>query len=479
MDPRTAALICGTFVVCVLAFDFKQSPSVSKATWVPLLWILIMASRPVAQWFDTSAGAFLANPGDGTPMDRNLLTCMIAAALVILARRNTQWGAWLARNPWVFALFIYAGLSVLWSEYPAVAIKRWFRGFGSVLMILVILSEKDPTAATAAVIRRCAWILVPASLVLVKYYRDLAVVYNTWTGEEYLVGVSTDKNGLGRLCLVSGIFAFWELFVYRAWARAPRRLVSIGLHVSLFGLILWMLRASHSSTSLGCVIFGSVLFLIFGILKIERRSAHLGTIILLGGGVMALLALGTDLLETAIAGLGRDMTLTDRVFIWRDLLEMGTNPVLGVGYDSFWLGERLDRFIRVHQVNEAHNGYIEIYVELGIVGLILFAGVLISAFSKAKESLTKEPAYGKLRLVVVAVCLLYNVTEAADKATTFIFFMLLLVAMDRPVERRVEGEDRERIKQRKEPGPEGFPRTSVSPRGPHGQGARSQSMSCR
>lgn len=444
MNPRTAALICGVLVAFVLIYDVRHTASVSKATWVPLVWVLVLASRPVAQWFDPSAGAFAADPTEGTAMDRNLLIFLMAAAYIVLARRRIEWGRWVLRNRWVFIYLVFAAISVLWSDYPAIALKRWFRAVGAILVILIILSEEDPVAAFAAIVRRCAWILVPASIVLFKYYRDVAVVYNTWTGQEYVIGVSTDKNGLGRLCLVAGIFAFWELFVYRDWLRkTSHRLLHMGLHVSLLGLAWWMLVASHSSTALGCMLFGCLLFLVFGLINVERRT-FLGTIILAVIGMGALLALGTDMMETVVASLGRDMTLTDRVFVWRDLLDMGTDPLIGVGYDSFWLGQRLEHFIDVHQVNEAHSGYISIYIELGAVGLALFVALVLSAYSKAKSSLALHPAYAKLRLALIAICLVYNVTEAADKATTLIFFMLLAVAMD-PPKARLEGEGERQI----------------------------------
>ena len=67
------------------------------------------------------------------------------------------------------------------------------------------------------------------------------------------------------------------------------------------------------------------------------------------------------------ASVGRDPTLTDRTKIWSLVLSMHTNPLIGTGYESFWLGPRL---LKVWQgglggINEAHNGYLEFSSILG------------------------------------------------------------------------------------------------------------------
>jgi O-antigen ligase len=60
---------------------------------------------------------------------------------------------------------------------------------------------------------------------------------------------------------------------------------------------------------------------------------------------------------------------------------MQANPVLGAGYECFWLGPRL---LRVWQqfggLNEAHNGYLEVYLNLGIAGLFLLSVFLIASY---------------------------------------------------------------------------------------------------
>jgi O-antigen ligase len=151
------------------------------------------------------------------------------------------------------------------------------------------------------------------------------------------------------------------------------------------------------------------------------------------GSAAVLLSFALNLPELVVASLGRDLTLTDRTFIWHDLLGVGTNPVFGIGYDTFWLGERLEWFLEKHQVNSAHNGYLEAYLEVGWIGLLLLVAFLITVFAKVKRALESDVSYGRLLAATLAVFLFYNVTEAGYKPTTLVCFMLLLVAMTAPV----------------------------------------------
>ena len=70
-----------------------------------------------------------------------------------------------------------------WSEEPFVASKRWLKDFGNVVMVLVLLTEKNPLDAVRAVFVRCAYLLVPLSVLFVKYYVWLGKVYSSATGE--------------------------------------------------------------------------------------------------------------------------------------------------------------------------------------------------------------------------------------------------------------------------------------------------------
>lgn len=81
--------------------------------------------------------------------------------------------------------------------------------------------------------------------------------------------------------------------------------------------------------------------------------------------------------------MGRNPNLTDRTLIWKVLLNTHTNPLIGTGYESFWLGPRSDWLWQQKEtagLNEAHNGYLGVYLNLGIIGLSLLTALLISSY---------------------------------------------------------------------------------------------------
>ncbi len=73
---------------------------------------------------------------------------------------------------------------------------------------------------------------------------------------------------------------------------------------------------------------------------------------------------------------GHESTLMGRAELWGELLALHTNPIFGVGFESFWLGDNANPIwdVRWWHVDEAHNGYLEVYLDLGLVGLFLLWG---------------------------------------------------------------------------------------------------------
>lgn len=435
MPPRIA-LACVTMLILGILISDSRNRRVSLALWIPLIWVGLLASRPFSRWLNPIDLSLSGGAEEGSPLDRNILSVLIAAAAFVLFTRRLRLTQWIKHNPWLFVFFFYCGISILWSDFPAIALKRWIRAVGALLMILVVLSEEDPVEALAMLIRRCAYILIPLSVLVIKYYREQGVVYDAWTGAELLVGVTTDKNALGRLCLVCGLFVMWEIITSKHNSHIHQDRLNKAIRFIMLATTLWLLKLADSATSLVGIVIGAAIIVALGLSPIRKSSRFLGTLAVLGVATAITFTMSFGLAERVAAGLGRNLTLTDRTFIWADLLNMQTNPVIGVGYDSFWLGERLMRFVETRHVTTSHNGYLEMYLELGTVGLCLFAALLLSVFQKAKRSMEVSLAYGRLRLAILTVFLLYNITESGYKVTTFICFVLMLVAIEFPAKVR-------------------------------------------
>jgi len=150
--------------------------------------------------------------------------------------------------------------------------------------------------------------------------------------------------------------------------------------------------------------------------------------------LLCALYLAGDLVSSTAATLGRDDTLTGRTDIWARVLSMAEHPIVGGGYSSFWLGERLLTLWNEYSWHpiEAHNGYLEIYLDLGIIGLTLLAGVIVSAYASIRAAITSQVEYAALRLSLLVASILYNVTESAFRPGLLMYFLFLLTVFRLP-----------------------------------------------
>jgi O-antigen ligase len=369
---------------------------------------------------------------EGSPFDRLIFLSLIVAGVLVLARRRASWQSIIAGNKWVFLCFVYLGISALWSDYPFVAFKRWIKDVGNVVMVLVILSEDEPIEAVKTVLLRCSYLVVFLSVLFIKYFPDIGRYYNPWTWTYHYGGVTSDKNMLGMSLFVCALFLFWNLLELRKEASTNR--MQILSHFGLIVAVLWLFHMANSSTAQSCTVLGA------GLLIATRKAAirekfNQFALFLLGGVVLLLLLDGFfNLREKAAAALGRDSTLTGRMEIWQIVLNEKTNPWIGVGFYSFWLGDRPERLSEQYwfHLNESHSGYLETYLNSGLFGLFLLGLVLAYGFKRVKERLLLQEQFGDLRLAFLVGVLVYNITEAAFSRLSPVWFALLLVILEYP-----------------------------------------------
>lgn len=438
MPPTIALLLWLILLLALLCFDPAKERGTSLVLWVPLIWVCIVASRLPSQWIGYDLVSASQALEDGNSMDRAFLSILIILAFGTLISRSFQWRTFFTRNFFLTAFLLFALVSVCWSDVPLIALKRWLRDLGNYLVILVILSDPDPLRAVRTVLRRLCYFLIPLSIVLIKYYPTIGKQFGYWSGENYFVGVATSKNMLGALCLVSGIFFFWDSLT--RWSdrkeRRTRRIIFVNL--AFIAMTLWLLRLASSATSSVCLVIGCLVILITHMNVFKRHPTFFKTLIFSAFPLYLILAFVLDLGGELAEAVGRNPTLTDRTIIWRTVLSLHTNPLFGTGYASFWLGSRLQAVWRVvGGINEAHNGYLEAYLDLGLIGIALIVGFLISSYRKISRELTGGSALAQLSFAFWTAALFYNMTEAAFKFH-LMWLALLLAAIAVPV--RAESE---------------------------------------
>ena len=434
----------------------------SQWIWIPYVWLFIVSTRSLSSWLSRAAqdGTVVDPDLSGSPLDRGLLTFLIVLGLFVLGLRAKRTKTILGRNKWLVLLFLYMALSIIWSNFPAISFRRCFRSMGTLVMVLVALTENDPLGAMRALLRRLYLVHIPLSIVAVKYFRNIGVAYTHDGIEEMWVGLAVHKNNLGQVAMCSGLVSTWRIL--QNWAKKK-----LTLDLLLFVLTLWVLHGSKNSHSSTAIIgFGVGAAALFGLQYLKRRVTQARRIILAGTIAVTLLApfayfvfeaFDTTPVALMLEATGRDMTLTGRTGLWTDLLNNAAkSPVLGVGLGAFWVGKigyamyPLDNWSRVTpgwRPGQGHNGYIDVYVDLGVIGVVLVLLVVVSAFAGALDDLQNRFELGTLRLTLLLSIVMNNLTESSLlKGTHSLWFLFLLVAVNIPgASRRVRSERAARL----------------------------------
>jgi len=384
-------------------------------------------------WLGVSYGTATQALEEGNPLDRTIFLLLTVAAIAILVSRSFQWGNFVVQNSALAFFLAFALLSVAWSDFPLPTFKKWFRDMGVYMAVLVVLSDPRPLEAVRTVLRRVCYLLVPLSILLIKYYPYLGKSFSAWGGQEY-TGVSTSKNMLGAVCLVSGIFFFWDTVT--RWHQRRDKLVRrvILVNIAFIGMILWLLNLSQSNTSTICLAIGCVMIAAANCNFGRRHPNWVKALAPVSFLVYLILTLGFGMGGQLSQAVGRSADMSDRTHIWEVLLSVPINPVLGTGYQSFWLGPRAEWVwarLGGDNVLEAHNGYLQIYLELGLIGLFLLCMFLIATYRKIGKRLQPLTPLGSLGLGLWTLLLFYNVTEAAFGAG-LLFINLLMGSLTVP-----------------------------------------------
>jgi O-antigen ligase len=302
------------------------------------------------------------------------------------------------------------------------------------MMVLIVLTDPNPFAAFKRFLLRPAFLLLPLSVLFIKYYPKLGRGYDRWNYQPIHIGITYNKNLLGVICLIWGIGLVWLLLeTFKGGRRARGPLIIAGLTLPLAP---WLLYYARSATSLSCFLIGSAIVLWTSLRSVVRRPflVHSAAAAVVAASFAALFL---DFGAAALNTLGKDPTLTGRTELWERLLGMANNPLLGAGFESFWLGRRLEELWGVYwwRPNQAHNGYLEVYISLGWTGLVLLGLMLATGYRRIVAAVRVGGEACNLRLAYFVVAIIYNFTEASFRMGSVVWIFLLLAIIGIPKSR--------------------------------------------
>lgn len=408
--------------------DAKSHPGHSAALWLPTLWMMRCGSRGVDAW---------VGGGENGRLDPIVIGILIALGVVALLRRRCQWGRIFAHNSAIFIFYGYIIVSLSWVETLENPAIKMLRPLGDLVMALLVATDPEPFEAIITLFRRVAILLIPMSVVLVKYYASLGRMQDKHWGSDSWIGVATHKNPLGQLCMVSMLAFIWSLVSAK---RSGQRLRDQKMTSVYLGLTAYLMFGggpqSRSSTSILCLMLVVGLFAV--LFHLRNRIQQIMRWLLIGslalGAVALVLQISGSSLQAVVAeSFDKDATLSDRSYLWEDVIRIGMkNPMIGSGYGGFWvesiyaqLSDKVD-----NAPKEAHNGYLETFANLGFIGLGLLAFVIIQSLVSAASTIRSDFEYGCLRLSILIMVVVMNWSEATfPRGMHLWWFGFLVVAV--------------------------------------------------
>lgn len=430
MPPVIALILVSCLVLSLLAMDRRRFGQVSPALWLPVLWILLAGSRTISQWLNLGNPAYPSAVAEGSPLDVAVFLGIIMLGGMVLLRRRLAIADLIRQNRWLTA-FIAIGLaSVLWSDFPVIATKRWIKTLGHPVMALIVLTDPKSGEAFRVVMRRAAFVLVSYSVLLIKYYPQYGRQFDQWSGKAFDTGVGLTKNDLGYICMIFGLYFVWELLHRVGKHGGKSSIADVGIRVVFIAAIMWLLKRADSATSIATLTLGIAVLILTSLPAVNKRriGAYAVTVLL----AALCLELLFDPYAYIVELLERNPNLTDRTLVWQDVMALQPNVLLGAGFESFWLGERLEILWSKWwwQPNQAHNGYIEMYLHLGIVGLVLLSGMIVSTFRRVTTQFETDACSASLRLAYLLAIVAFNYAEAGFKAVHLVWTVFYLIAIE-------------------------------------------------
>lgn len=349
----------------------------------------------------------------------------VTAAMLIAACPPERRQRLLAPNVVLLLAYVaLAGASVLWAFNPGLSFIRFLQQAFVVTSIVLVIAAAERTSDAMRVMFACYALSVLLNIVFVNVIPPITIENATWGYPGYFLG----KNYLGECAAIAIILALHEMF----HAGTRRYFGAVVVCASLPLLVL-----SNSKTSIGLLVLAPALSLVA---VIARRKLSVSPLAL----PVVLLAIYELLSSVSNFNIFRlsymlygDSSFTGRTVIWDfAVAEFAKRPLLGWGYQSFWLAgpgspSLVDGPGWVKFMPHAHNGYLDARLELGLVGFAILIAFLAATLHGAGKVIDREPARGWTLLSLAFFVIITNGLESTwARGFEFPWVAFLFVAGD-------------------------------------------------
>ena len=317
--------------------------------------------------------------GPGNLINQVVFSSLFLLSLISLFVRRLDAIAIIKKEKVLTIFLIWCLITVIWSYSPIDTVKRLFRTVALFSVTLSLLVHTSSPEEILKFIKPLLYIYLLVSIIACFTISGaIDPQFHSWRGFE------DTKNNLGGVAVICIILSF---FIYRMETGKSKAIAAIAVFFSV-ALLFGSTSVTSISNFMILAFIGSLLVVdeLFKPLGLGRAASVI--IILFGVGlVVTFLIAAPDLLGVVTRAVGKDPSFTGRTDLWVAMLvSIWQHPFLGTGYQAFWSVTPASPYLEhIYKVfiwlpNEAHNGYIDIANEVGIIGLVIFLVMIIRYF---------------------------------------------------------------------------------------------------
>ncbi|MGE5437125.1 MAG: O-antigen ligase family protein [Syntrophothermus sp.] len=356
-------------------------------------------------------------------MNQLVFTTLFILSVITIIPRFKSFFEIIYKEKMLVIFFLWALLSIAWSDYSFTSFKRWFQVITSITVAISILMYTDDHKDLLKYFKVILFFYLIISIASVFVIPNARGEGGAWRG------LAPSKNHLGQAALLNIII--WSLIFY--YDNLKWKVIDI-IMIIIAVLLLVGASSSTSMTAFMFIIFLAAMSYVDKLLKpikVGRLFSILG-LFTAAAIVLSVVFLARDILVQILASFGEDLTFTGRTDLWADILrEANKHLWIGCGFQGFWIVENndllalYDRYIWFP--NQAHNGYIDILNEVGIIGLALFVGVIANYFLNIRK--LKNPTIFKWFVIVAIIVNFQESTFIRPQVLTGVFFIFSYLAL--------------------------------------------------
>lgn len=380
--------------------------------------------EPLILYYVTEGGRALKAGLDARPETRIFWPAMAAMTIIMLARHRSRLTKIPTNLVWFFAYLALAGTSVIWAYKPEASFVRFLQQF---MVSVSVIVPALMASRTSDLMRALFWCFAISGVLNFAF-----AMTGTQTLADGVVignpGYMLGKNYLGEC---SGIAFLLSLHEVRY--RGARRWIGL----LMTGVAVANLILANSKTAMALSFLAPALAVFFMALWKWKRISPPLVIFSVVAVYLVVSTISSFNVYRISYILYHDSTFTGRQSIWNFALsEIDARPLLGWGYQSFWLvGPDAPSVVEapgfVKNMPNAHNGYIDAMLELGWVGFVLLLTFLSTTLHACGRIVDRSPGRGLLLLSLFIYIAISNGLESTlVRGYEFLWITFLFVAAE-------------------------------------------------